>query len=63
MEVDYQKVNKIIPIPRIDDILDRLRQSKIFTALDLKCGYWQITMEENSVAKTAFTTPDIYRSD
>ena len=44
--VDFRKVNKVteqdsFPIPRIDDILDRLRQSKIFSAIDLKSGYWQ----------------------
>ena len=46
------------PIPRIEDILDRLSGSLYFTSIDLKTGYWQIEMEENSKEYTAFTTPD-----
>ena len=59
--VDYRKLNKItdqdpFPLPRIDDILDRLRDSKIFSALDLKSGYWQVRLDEGSIPKTAFST-------
>jgi hypothetical protein len=61
--VDCRQLNKVTlldphPIPRIDDILDRLQGSKWFSTLDLKCGYWQVAMEPDSIAKTAFTTPD-----
>lgn len=61
--VDYRKLNSItqqdpFPLPRIDDIFDRLNGSKWFTAIDLKAGYWQIEMEETSIPKTAFSTPD-----
>lgn len=40
------------------DILDRLHGSKYFSSWDLKSGYYQILMDENSIAKTAFSTHD-----
>ena len=43
---------------RILDILDRLHGSKYFSSWDLKSGYYQILMDENSIAKTAFSTQD-----
>ena len=46
------------PLPRIDDVLDRLSGSKIFTTLDLKSGYWQVKLSIDSIPKTAFSTPD-----
>ena len=44
--VDYQKLNAITrkdayPLPRIDDTLDSLGNSKWFSMLDLTSGYWQ----------------------
>ena len=61
--VDYRKLNAATitenwPLPRIQDILDRLSGSKWFSALDLTSGYWQIEMDGSSKEKTAFTTPD-----
>jgi hypothetical protein len=61
--IDYRKLNAVTiseswPIRNIQDIFDRLSGSKIFTTLDLKSGYWQVRMHEDSIAKTAFSTPD-----
>ena len=61
--VDYRKLNACtendhFPMPRIDDIFDALEGSLIYSTLDLKSGYWQILMDENSIEKTAFSTPD-----
>jgi len=61
--VDYRLLNAITirdpyPLPRIDDILDRLKGSVWFSDIDLKAGYWQVEMDEQSIAKTAFSTPD-----
>ena len=57
--VDYRKLNAVTvsdsyPLALISDILDQIGNSTIFTTLDLKAGYWQIEMEEQSIPKTAF---------
>ena len=42
-------------LPRIEDSLDSLNGAKIFSSLDLKSGYWQVELEEESIPLTAFT--------
>jgi transposase InsO family protein len=63
--VDYRDLNKVtikdsFPLPRIDDLLDKVgkTKSKYFTTLDLRSGYWQVKMSEESKEKTAFYTPN-----
>ena len=61
--VDYRRLNKEtiqdpFSLPRIDDILDRLAGSKVFSTLDLKSGYWQVKLSQDAIPKTAFSTPD-----
>lgn len=58
--MDYRHLNSksdpdAYPLPRISAILDRLREARYVSSLDLKDGYWQIPMEESSKKYTAFT--------
>uniref|UniRef100_A0A9J8D6N2 Gypsy retrotransposon integrase-like protein 1 n=1 Tax=Cyprinus carpio carpio TaxID=630221 RepID=A0A9J8D6N2_CYPCA len=60
--VDYRRVKAVskfdaYPMPRIDELLDRLGTARFYSTLDLTKGYWQIPLSPMSKEKTAFTTP------
>ena len=63
MCVDYRGLNNVTvhnkyPLPRIDEMLDRLQGAQVFSSLDLASGYHQLGLWDSDVPKTAFCTPD-----
>ena len=54
-KLNEQTVKDAYSLPRIDETLDRLQGSQWFSSLDLKSGYWQVEMDEESKPLTAFT--------
>ena len=62
MCIDYRAVNKQTvknryPLPRIDDLFDRLQGAKVFSSIDLQSAYHQVRLKPEDEPKTAFTTP------
>ena len=45
------------PIPRPDEIFDKLNNKKVFSVLDLKNGYYHIAIRPEDRHKTAFSLP------
>ena len=60
--VNYRKLNAqskvdAYPMPRIEDILDRVGKANFIITLDLARGYWQVPVADEDRHKTAFTSP------
>ena len=59
--VDMQRANETTvreryPIPTVDEVLQSLHQSTVFSKLDLKWGYHQLELHPDSRSITTFTT-------
>ena len=57
--VDYMQLNKLTiknkyPLPSIDDLMDQLHSTSVFSKIDLRSGYHQIRVKSDDVQKTAF---------
>ena len=63
LAIDYRALNRISlpatlhPIPRIDDLMDRLVGAQYFAVLDAKCGYHQMPLSDDEAVMTAFVVP------
>ena len=52
--VDYRQLNKMTiknkySLPRIDDLMDQLHGSLVFSKIDLRSGYHQILVKADDV--------------
>ena len=61
--VDFRKLNKLTdldpePMPTAAQLFHELSDDKFFSKIDLSKGYWQVSIPEEDVPKTAFVTPD-----
>ena len=59
--VDYRALNTVtkqdtFPLPRVDDLLNQLGETRYFSLLDLASGYWKIRVHPESQPKIAFVT-------
>ena len=58
--IDFRKLNArtkkdSYPLPHIQETLESLEGSCIFSSFDFKSGFWQVEMDEASKQYTAFT--------
>ena len=55
--LNAQTVRDKFSLPRIDECLDALARSNVFSTLDLSSGFHQMSVAEEDQPKTAFTCP------
>lgn len=58
--VDFRRINAVTtsdsyPLPRMEELIDTLGKSKIFTVLDARSAYWSIELTPSDRPKTAFS--------
>lgn len=59
--IDFRGLNQCTiknkyPIPRINELLDRLSGSLYFSKIDMRSGYYQVRIKEEDISKTAFNS-------
>ena len=59
----FRKLNEIslceaYPMPRINELIERLGPTRFISTLDLTRGYWQVPLTPQAREKTAFATSD-----
>ena len=60
--VDYRDLNSITvfdprPMPRINEVLNKVSRARYISKIDLTKGYWQVPVEPGARMKSAFVTP------
>ena len=53
--LNTRTVKEAYSLPQIDNALDSLNGTCLFMSLDLKSGYWQVELDEESIPLTVFT--------
>ena len=59
--INYRWLNKktiknIYPFPFLEELFDRLGGSTIFSSIDLRSRYWQVSLRKEDIPKIAFKT-------
>jgi hypothetical protein len=59
--IDFRQLNKVTiknkyPLPRIDDLFDQLKDTKIFLKIDLRSRYHKVRIKDEDINKTSFRT-------
>lgn len=63
LAIDFRGLNAVSvpanlhPIPRIDDLFDRLGEARFFSVVDAKSGYHQLPLRSEDSELTAFVVP------
>ena len=57
--VDYRRVNALVkpdgfPLSRVQDCLDAVAGTSLFSSFDLTSGYYQIPLKKEDIPKSAF---------
>nr|GEW00356.1 putative reverse transcriptase domain-containing protein [Tanacetum cinerariifolium] len=55
-ELNKKTVKNCYPLLRIDDLFDQLQGSSIYSKIDLRLGYHQLSVREEDIPKTTFQT-------
>ena len=61
MCIDYQHLKKVTiknkyPLPKKDDLFDKLQGSSFFSNIDLRSGYYRLMFRDGDIPKTTFRT-------
>ena len=59
---DFRRLNEVsefdaYPMPRVDELIERLGPARYLTTLDLTKGYWQVPLTRTAREETAFGRP------
>ena len=57
--IDYRRLNGVTinnryPLPRIDDLFDKLSMARVYSKIDLCTGYHRLRVRESDIPKIAF---------
>lgn len=60
--IDFRYLNSVskfdsYPMPRIEELIEKLGKAKFISTIDLSKGYWQVPLDWESRELTAFRTP------
>ena len=58
--IDYRRLNEVIEddaysLPNIEQLLDVIAGSKVFSIMDLTSGFWQVALDDESASIAAFS--------